>query len=191
MRFMNTLLVLGALVPGPLAPGGSAADGAAASPPGFATPGLLTSSGQSSDVVVVKALLNTQLKMGLVVKPVAGPEDLAGVKSLVVVVGASAKGLGAAGLDMEKETARTRALLEAARERKVPILVMHTGGEPRRGKTSNDLINVVVPEADYVVVVAGGNKDKLFQRLAEKRQAPVVEVERLAAAGEAVKALFK
>jgi hypothetical protein len=168
--------------------------GAAASPaakPVFKTPALLTSSGQSSDVVVVKALLNTRLKLGLTVKPVAGPEDLAGMKSLVVVVGASVKGLGAAGLDMEKEIARTAALLKAARDQKLPILVMHTGGESRRGKTSNDLINVVVPEADHVVVVASGNKDKLFQTLAEKRQTPVVEVEKLASAGEAIRALFQ
>jgi hypothetical protein len=162
-----------------------------AAEPAFKTPSLLTSSGQSSDVVVVKALLNTQLKLGLTVKPVAGPEDLAGMKSLVVVVGASVKGLGAAGLDMEKEIARTAALLKAARDQKLPILVMHTGGESRRGKTSNDLINVVVPEADHVVVVASGNKDKLFQTLAEKRQTPVVEVEKLASAGEAVRALFQ
>jgi len=48
-----------------------------------------------------------------------------------------------------------------------------------------------VPEADHVIVVAGGNKDKLFDSLAEKRKAPVVEVDKLAAAGAAVKALLK
>jgi hypothetical protein len=179
---LTVALALGGFA-GQIAPGEAAA-------PVFATPGLLTSSGQASDVVVVKALLNTKLKLGLTVKPVAGPEDLAGMKCLVVVVGASVKGLGAAGLDMEKETARTVALLQAARAQKLPILVMHTGGESRRGKTSNDLIQVVVPEADHVVVVASGNKDKLFQTLAGKRETPVVEVETLAAAGEAVKALF-
>jgi hypothetical protein len=166
-----------------------AAEGGGA--PVFRRPALLTSAGQSSDVVIVKALVNTQLKMDFVVKPVAQPADLAGIRSLTVVVGASAKGLGAAGLDMEKETARCRALLRAAREQKIPILVLHTGGEGRRGKTSNDLIAVVVPEADHVIVVAGGNKDKLFDSLAEKRKAPVVEVDKLAAAGAAVKALLK
>lgn len=184
MRFARATVVLAL---GGFLGGGSLS----AAEPALKTPGLLTSSGQSSDVVVVKALLNTQLKLGLTVKPVAGPEDLAGMRSLVVVVGASVKGLGAAGLDMEKEIARTTALLKAARDQKLPILVMHTGGESRRGKTSNDLINLVVPEADRVVVVASGNKDKLFQKLAEKRQTPVVEVEKLASAGEAVRALFQ
>ena len=113
------------------------------------------------------------------------------MKSLVLVVGASTKGLGAAGLDMDKEIARTRALLKAAKAAGVRILVLHTGGEARRGKTSNDLIDIVVPEADYVIVVAAGNKDKVFNTLAGKRGTPVIEVEKIAAAGDAVKAVFK
>ena len=154
-------------------------------------PGLLTSVGQSADIVIVKVLLNTQLKLGLEVKPLAQPADLAGMKTLVVVVGASSKGLGAAGLDMDKEIARARALMKAAKDQGTQILVMHTGGEQRRGKTSNDLIDIVVPEATYVVVVAAGNKDKYLTTLAGKKNTPVSEVEKLAAAGEVVKGLFK
>ena len=165
------------------------APAAMAGPP-YARPALLTSAGQSSDIVVVKALLNTQLRMDFTVKPVAQPADLAGMKTLVLVVGASAKGLGAAGLDMNKEVARARALMAAAREQRIPMVVMHTGGESRRGKTSNDLIDLVVPEADYVVVVASGNKDKVFNALASKSKATVVEVEKLAGVGDAVKTAF-
>jgi hypothetical protein len=164
---------------------------AASAQASFDKPALLTSIGQSSDVAIVKVMLNTQAKLGLDVKPLAQPADLAGVKTLVVVVGASTKGLGAAGIDMDKEIARTKALFKAAKGQGTKIVVMHTGGEARRGKTSNDLIQLVVPEADYVVVVASGNKDKVFQTLAGKRNTPVAEVERTAAAGEAVKALFK
>lgn len=157
----------------------------------FTGPGVLTSVGQSSDVAIAKVLLNTQLKLGLDYKPTAQPADLTGMKTLVVVLGASTKGLGAAGLDMDKEIARTKALLKAAKEQKVRVLAMHTGGEARRGQTSNDLIKLVVPEADYVIVVATGNKDKLFNQLAAPRNVPVVEVEKMAAAGDAVKAVFK
>ena len=157
----------------------------------FARPGLITAIGQSADVNIVKVLLNTQLKLGLEFKPLAQVGDLAGMKTVVMVVGASAKGLGAAGLDMDKELARTRALLQAAKAQGAQVLVMHTGGESRRGKTSNDLIEVVVPDAAYVVVVASGNKDKLFQTLASKRNTPVAEVEKLSGAGDVVKGLFK
>jgi hypothetical protein len=157
----------------------------------FETPGLITSAGQSSDVAIVKVMLNTQLKLGLDYKPLAQPADLAGMKTLVVSVGASTKGLGAAGLDMAKEITRTAALLKAAKAAGVKILVMHTGGEARRGKTSNDLIQVVAPLADYIVVVATGNKDKLFTTLGAKQNVPVMEVAKVAEAGNAVRAVFK
>jgi hypothetical protein len=157
----------------------------------FERPGLITSVGQSSDIAIVKVLLNTQLKLGLEVKPLAQAADLEGMKTLVIVVGASTKGLGAAGLDVDKEVARAGTLLKAAQEKGIKLLVLHTGGDARRGKTSNDMIEAVMPGADYVVVVATGNKDKLFNTLADKRKAPVVEVEKMAAVGEAVKSIFK
>jgi hypothetical protein len=157
----------------------------------FETPGLMTSVGQSSDIAIVKVMLNTQLKLGLDYKPLAQPADLQGIKTLVVSVGASTKGLGAAGLDMDKETARARALIKAAKDAGVRILVMHTGGEARRGKTSNDLIQIVAPAADYIVVVAAGNKDKLFNTIAAKSNVPVTEVPKIADAGNAVKAVFR
>jgi Domain of unknown function (DUF6305) len=154
-------------------------------------PGIITSVGQSADVAIVKALLNTQLKLGLEYKPLAQPADIAGMKTVVVVVGASAKGLGTAGLDMDKEIARARAVVKAARDQGAQILVMHTGGEQRRGKTTNDLIDIVVPEATCVVVLASGNKDKYFTTLAARKNTPLSEVDKLAAAGEVVKTLFK
>lgn len=156
----------------------------------FGSPGLITAIGQSLDVNAVKVLLNTQLKLGLEYKPLAQVSDLAGMKTVVMVVGVSAKGLGAAGLDMDREAARTRALLGAAKAQGTQVLVMHIGGEARRGKTSNDLLELVVPEAAFVVVVASGNKDRLFQRLASKRNTPVAEIAKLAGAGDVVKGLF-
>jgi hypothetical protein len=83
----------------------------------FEKPGIITSIGQSSDVAIVKVMLNTRLKLGLDYKPTAQVADLSGMKTLVVVIGASTKGLGAAGLDMVREIERTIALLKAAREK--------------------------------------------------------------------------
>jgi len=157
----------------------------------FEKPGLIISIGQSSDINIMKVLLNTKMKMGLEVNPVATASDLGGARTLVLVLGASTKGLGAAGLNQDQEGARTRSLLKAAKEKGVRVLALHTGGEARRGKSTNDLIELVMPEADAAVVVAAGNKDKLFNKLAAARKTPVAEVENLSAAGEAVKSLFK
>lgn len=163
----------------------------AAGQPSFSRPGILSSIGQSSDIAVVKVLLNTKLKLGLEVKPLAQEADLADQKLLVVVIGASTKGLGAAGLDIAKEVERVRTLLSAARARGIGIIALHTGGQSRRGKTTDDLIRLVVGAADYVVVLSGGNKDKIFQAAAAPRGTPVVEVESLAAVGDAVKAVCR
>jgi hypothetical protein len=157
----------------------------------FTKPGLITSIGQSSDIAIVKALLNTKLRLGLDANPVANAADLGGAKTLVLVLGSSAKGLGAAGINMDQEIERTKNLLKAAKEKGIRILALHVGGESKRGKSSNDLIELVVPEAQHVVVVETGNKDKFFNNLASKRGIPVTEVPSLAAAGDAIKSLFK
>ena len=154
-------------------------------------PGMITSVGQSSDVAVVKALLNARLKLGLEVKVMAEPSDLAQIKTLVVVLGASTKGMGAAGLNMDKELERAKTLVSAAKEKGVRILALHVGGESRRGKTTDDLLRVVLPESAHIVVVASGNQDKLFNTIAAPYKVPVTEVPNLAGAGEAVKALFQ
>jgi hypothetical protein len=157
----------------------------------FSKPGLVTSSGQSADISIIKALLNTRLKLGLEVNALAKPTDMNGFKTLVIVLGSSTKGLGAAGIDMDQEMERTRALLKAAKEKGIRILALHTGGESRRGKGTNDLAELVVPEAGHVVVVETGNKDKFFTNLTSKHGIPFTEVASLAAAGDAIKSLIK
>lgn len=155
----------------------------------FERPGILSSIGQSSDIAVVKVLLNTRLRLGLDVRPLAQPADLAGRKTLVVVVGASSKGLGAVGLDVSREVGRAEALLAAARDRRVAVVALHTGGPSRRGKTTDELIRRVVPMSDQVVVVASGNRDRIFQAASGGR-VPIVEVGSLSEVGDAVQALF-
>ena len=157
----------------------------------FEKPGLITTIGQSSDIAVVKALLNNRLKLGLDVKPTAQPADLAGVKTLVVVLGASTKGLGSAGINLDQEKERAQALMKAAKENHVQVLGLHVGGETRRGKTTDDLIELTICDMKQVVVVASGNQDKFFNKAAEKcKEVPVTEVPTLVAAGDAVKNLF-
>jgi len=157
----------------------------------FSKPALVTAAGQSSDIAVAKALLNTKLKLGLEIKPLAEPADLANIKTLVLIPGASTKGMGAAGIDLDKELDRAKKMVKAAKEKGIKILTLHVGGESRRGKTTDDLLEVVVPESTHVVVVASGNKDKLFNTLAARNNVPLTEVPNLGAAGDAVKSLFQ
>ena len=126
---------------------------------------LLTSVGQSPDATMIRVVLR---KMGIDAEnqPLLKADGLGGGKILVAVVGGSSKGLGAAGIDKEQEIDRVKGLLDAARSSGMKILVMHVGGEGRRGALSDAFIEVAVPYADALIVVDGGNEDGLFDRLA-------------------------
>lgn len=162
-----------------------------AAQPAFSPPALLTSAGQGADAAIVKLALNTQYQLGVEYKPVAGVADLAGKKTLILVVGTTPEALAAAGVDLADELARVKALLAAAREAGVGIVAIHSGGLARRDKASVQLVELTVPLADYVIVVAGGNTDRLFQKLAAPRGIPVVQVDRVTGVGGAVSAVYR
>jgi hypothetical protein len=127
-------------------------------------PVLLTSAGQSADLQIVKVLLG-RLKIPETTKTLAKADDLRDVKTLVVVIGGSTKGLGAAGIDADGELARLQALLARAQEAKITVLALHVGGSARRGELSDRFVNAVVPRSGHVVVIAEGNTDGLFTKL--------------------------
>ena len=85
--------------------------------------------------------------------------------TLVIVVGGSSKGLGAAGVDAEQEQARVDAIIEKLQD-SVTIVVAHIGGQARRGELSDGFINAVLPVADYIIVVEEGDADGLFSNYA-------------------------
>jgi hypothetical protein len=129
----------------------------------FSGPTLLTNAGQSPDAVMARVLLN-KTKANAELIDIATEANLNGKKSLVVVIGASSKGLGAAGIDLNDELARVTGLVTAARKAGIKIIAMHLGGSARRGDSSNKLIEAIVPMADAVIVVEGGNTDRMFNK---------------------------
>lgn len=129
----------------------------------FSGPTLLTSAGQSPDTALARQLLNrTQANAELV--ELAKTTNLSGKKSLVIVIGASNKGLGAAGLNFNDELNRVTELANAARRNGVKVVAMHLGGSARRGSSSDKLIEAIVPLADAVIVVESGNADRIFNK---------------------------
>jgi len=109
------------------------------------------------------------------------------MQTLVIVVGSSAKGLGAAGLDMEKEISRTRPWWPPRAGARSDSRDAH-GGE-HGGEDVQRPDRDRRPEADHVSW-SRREQGQDLQPAREKRQAQVVEVDRLAAAGAAVKTVF-
>ena len=85
---------------------------------------------------------------------------------VITVLGASAKGLGAAGTDENAELTRANAFAEAQKAGDCEIVALHLGKATRRGALSDPSIRVIVPVSEAVLVVDGGNDDGLFTDLA-------------------------
>jgi hypothetical protein len=132
-------------------------------------PALLTTAGQSADLNMAKVLLERN-KVALKVAPLAGPEDLKDVGSLVIVIGGSTKGLGAAGINVDKEIARVEQLMARAASQKIAIIGMHIGGKARRGELSDKFVELVTPRSTFLMVVKEGDSDGYFSKvMADKK----------------------
>ena len=139
-------------------------------------PVLVTSSGQALDAFAVQTMLK-RAGTEVTYDPVATVEQLDGMGTLVVAMGASVKGFGAAGITAETEIARTRALLEAAEAEGITVIGVHMGGEERRGGLSEQFIALVSSEADALIVWPAGNADGYFDTVAADRGVPLITID--------------
>ncbi|MDO5028307.1 MAG: DUF6305 family protein [Bacillota bacterium] len=131
----------------------------------FEEPVLLTSVGQSADVEMVKSIID-RVGLDFTANNLATSADLGDAKTLILAIGGSSKGLGAAGIDADGELARVQELMDAAKENGVKILALHIGGEARRGELSDKFIKPSFEAADYSIVVKGGDSDGFMEGLA-------------------------
>jgi len=156
----------------------------------FEQPFLLTSAGQNADVQMA-AVLAKRAGLNYTLSKLATAKDLEKMKTLALVLGASLKGLGAAGLDMDKENDRIAALITEAQKANIAILCLHLGGEARRGAQTDELISDILPLARMAIVVKSGNADGIFTKICQAKNIPLVEVEKTADALTPLKNAFK
>jgi len=158
------------------------------------SPVLITSCGQSPGSTMIKVIF-MKLKLpseSYAEKGLAKVEDLqtaakAGTpyRSLIIVMGASLKGMGAAGVSIKDELARTAKLIDEARSQGMTIIGAHIEGMKRRaqgaapGDNSDELsIDAVAPNCDLLIVKNDGNTDGRFTTISESRGIPMIEVEK-------------
>ncbi len=158
--------------------------------PRFELPNLITSVGQSADVQMASVLAK-RAGLDSILKKTAYVEDLAGIKTLTLVLGASLKGLGAAGIDVDQEIERVRALISEANKRGIPLLCLHLGGEARRGQLTDQLITEFLPFSQLVIIVKSGNQDGFFSKICEENKIHLVEVEKTVDVLTPLKAAFQ
>jgi hypothetical protein len=155
----------------------------------FDQPLLITCIGQSADGQMVRVLAQRN-GLNFNYDSLADAAAVGSYRTLVLVVGGSSKGLGAAGINPDQEEQRAQALIAAARSSGAAILVMHVGGEARRGDLTDRFIRATAPQAGYLIVVADGNMDNIFSQIAGEN-IPVDYPGSVGEAGPYLKAAFR
>lgn len=152
-------------------------------------PVLLTSAGQSADIQMVKVLLERN-KVTFKSIPLAEPGDLEGSKTLVIAVGGSSKGLGAAGIDADKELTRVQKVVNKAKQAGIPVLAMHIGGMSKRGELSDRFIGLVIPASAFLIAVKEGDEDGFLTKMAAKGKVSTLFVDKISQLQEPLKTIF-
>jgi hypothetical protein len=127
----------------------------------------------------------------------AGTESGTPFGSVLIVTGASLKGMGAAGVSIRDELDRTEALLAEAERRGITVIGAHVEGMARRaqgaapGDNSDEMsIDAVIPKSDLIIVRADGNEDRRFSIIAENGGIPLIAYEKNMELGDVLKRVF-
>jgi hypothetical protein len=166
-------------------------------------PVLITSIGQSPGPVYFRVFMNrlgydfTFNSLATVEDMAAGHEEAGPFKSIIIVTGASGKGMGAAGISIEDELARADRLIAQARSLGMTIIGAHIEGMERRaqgaapGDNTDELsIDAVCPNADMLLVMEEGNEDGRFSAIATDVGIPIVLFEKLTNLSDVLPTIF-
>lgn len=159
----------------------------------YPAPFLMTAAGQTPDALMVKIVAQKN-KLDFTFEALAEAEDLAGKKSLVLVMGVSMKGLGSAGLDMDEEFKRIDKMIEQARKDNINIIGVFAGGAGGRGgrdELTDTVIAKVAPEVDYLVVIKTGDKDGYLRGIAEDNSIPMTYMNTIMDMNTIIPQIFK
>lgn len=151
------------------------------------TPVMVTSCGQSPGPMRFKVFLK-MAKVDYTYNLMATAQDLIKAKeagtpyqSLIIVTGASLKGMGAAGVSIKDELARTEALIAEAKKQGITMIGAHVEGMARRSKgavsgdnSDEQSIDLVIPKSKFMVIRKDGDEDKRFTLLSKNENVPMV-----------------
>lgn len=96
-------------------------------------------------------------------------------KTLIITTGTSMKGMGAAGVDIDFEVARIKAVIEEAKKQGIFIVGAHIEGMARRVDESDAAsIAAVIPQSNLLLVREDSNEDGYFTKAAEELTLPII-----------------
>lgn len=133
----------------------------------------VTSIGQAGELSTIDVILSahvfspdeeTEYNEKVTQKAMLQASEVAEGSIVILVPGASGKGLGAAGTDINGEESRAKAFGARAKAGEITIYVVHLGGDSRRGE-SDRLITASLEHASLVMIEKEANHDDFFSKL--------------------------
>ena len=161
-------------------------------------PVLVTSCGQSPGPLKLTVFLK-RLGIEFDYKTDATDKDITSkkYKTVIVVTGASLKGMGAAGVSMKDELTRTAALIDAAKKGGVMVIGAHIEGMARRSQgaeagdnSDEQSIDAVCPKSQALLIRKDGDEDGRFTAIAKKQNIPMITFEKNLEIEGVLKTLF-
>ena len=152
-------------------------------------PIILTSVGQSADVNVVQTLLK-KCEIDSDLNATVTADDLGSYKTLVLAIGGSSKGLGAAGVDENQELDRVKSVIAKAEEQGMTIIALHIGGSARRGTLSDKFIPYALASADAAIIVSEGDSDGFMKGIVTENGVATAFIDNQVGAVEPLKTIF-
>jgi Domain of unknown function (DUF6305) len=187
------LVVVGVVVCGAA---GARAAVSGAVPVKGALPLLITNAGQGPGAKMSRLLVQ---RTGVVTdfeynaEPKVADLQKKAFKTMFVVLGSTAKGLGASGITIDQEVDRLNAMIAEARKQKIQVVAILLEGKARRGKpggADERCIDAIAPFAQYLVVKKDGNEDGRFDAIAKKSGAPLTLIDDAMDLGVVVKQMY-
>ena len=106
------------------------------------------------------------------------PKDIPAGKygCLLVVIGSTDKGLGASGITIDDEIERLQRMVAHCKEINLPIIALLMEQDKRSTIKTNPnerCIDLICPNAEWIVVIKGGNSDGRFDEIKAKYNIPL------------------
>jgi len=153
-------------------------------------PLLLTSCGQGAEYQIIHLLLENG-KIEHTAIPLANIDDLSGVKTLFISVGASSKGLAAENITADEEIERIESLIEHAKQNNILVVSIYPRGSSTKGKLAEQFLSPAFSSVDYAIIDQGSDDEKKILNICNESKVPLMYADGFEELGNILSNAFK